>query len=220
MKSTVCIALVWLLLAFTMCLGTVALQMGQDTTPAAEGSLGRHLLLEGVPNFGEVTPMLYRGGQPTHQVFERLAQMGINIVVETGRSTRNAKPIKQLGMRYVFLPWYCPFPKDEVFARFLRLIRENPDKRIFVHCRLGSDRTGMMIAAYRMGAQGWTAEQAMKEMHSFGYGGMHHLMCPGAGGIREELSATFKEKPGISGTPLRCISKPAGVHSIKSGYMS
>ena len=143
--------------------------------------------------------MLYRGGQPTHGGFERLSEMGINIVVDVGRSRRDEKQIKQLGMRYVSLPWYCPFPKDDVFQRFLRLVKENPDKKIFVHCRLGDDRTGMMIAAYRMGAQGWTAERAMEEMHFFGYTAVHHLMCPGLEGYEKSFPARLKKNPSLRG---------------------
>src|SRR5258708_35836619 len=89
----------------------------------------------------------------------------------------------------------CPFPKDDVFARFLKLIKNNPDKKIFVHCRLGNDRTGMMIAAYRMGEQGWSAEQAMKEMHFFGYTSVHHLMCPGLAGDEKSFPDRLKESP-------------------------
>jgi protein tyrosine/serine phosphatase len=195
MKSTVWVFLVCLLLAFTMCVRAVPLQMGKDTAPTVERSVGRHLLLEGVPNFGEITPMLYRGGQPSREGFDRLAKMGINIVVDTGRSKRDEKQIKQLGMRYVRLAWYCPFPKDDVFARFLKLIKKNPDQKIFVHCRLGSDRTGMMIAAYRMGGQGWSAEQAMKEMHFFGYTSGHHLMCPGLAGYEKSFPERLKKSP-------------------------
>src|SRR5438128_7753691 len=77
-------------------------------------------------------------------------------------------------------------------CRFLELIRKNPDKKIFVHCRRGNDRTGMMIAAYRMGAQGWTADQAMKEMHFFGYTAVHHLMCPGLAGYEKSFPQRLK----------------------------
>jgi hypothetical protein len=167
------------LLAVTLCTGVRRYQTSNHTNTSQEHSIGRSLIAKGVPNFGEVTPTLYRGGQPSHEGFEALARMGVNIIVDTGRSKRDKKQIEHLGMRYVSLPWYCPFPKDEVFARLLELIRKNSGKKIFIHCRLGDDRTGMMIAAYRMGAQGWTADQAMKEMHFFGYTAVHHLMCPG-----------------------------------------
>jgi protein tyrosine phosphatase (PTP) superfamily phosphohydrolase (DUF442 family) len=199
MKLTVRILFFWLLLAFTICLGAAPPQIHKGTAPSADRSLGRHRVLHGVRNFGEVTPMLYRGGQPTHEGFERLSQMGINIVVDVGRSRRDEKQIKQLGMHYVSLPWYCPFPKDDVFKHFLKLVKENPDKKIFVHCRLGDDRTGMMIAAYRMGVQGWTAEEAMEEMHSFGYTAVHHLMCPGLAGYEKSFPELLKKNPSLQG---------------------
>ena len=162
---------------------------------AAQHTMGQHLKAKGIPNFGQVTPTLYRGGQPSAEGFEKLAHMGINIVVDTGRSKRDQTLIKSLGMVYVSLPWYCPFPRDEVFERFIKITRENPGKKIFVHCRLGDDRTGMMIAAYRMGQQGWTAKEAMQEMHEFGYRGVHHLMCPGLAGYEKSFPRRLQNEP-------------------------
>lgn len=147
--------------------------------PLQQPAMGRHLEAKGVANFGQVTPTLYRGGQPPSQGFESLADLGINIVVDTGRSKRDEGIVKKLGMRYVSLPWYCPLPRDKVFDQFVELVRNNPRKKIYVHCRFGDDRTGMMIAAYRMAEDGWTAKQAMAEMHEFGYTWYHHFMCPG-----------------------------------------
>lgn len=162
-------------------------------------AFGTRRSVSGVPHFGEVTPSLYRGGQPTHEGFEQLAKMGVNIIVDTGRSKRDEKLIQDLGMRYVPLPWYCPFPKDEVFAKFLEVIKNNPGKKTFVHCRLGEDRTGMMIASYRMGAQGWSAEEAMKEMNEFGYRGVHHLMCPGLGSYEKSFPKRLETNPVFDG---------------------
>lgn len=198
MKSAARILFLWLLLAFT-CLGVAALQIYKNTAPGVDRFFGRHRLIDGVGNFGEVTPMLYRGGQPTREGFERLSEMGIKIVIDVGRSKRDERQIEQLRMRYVSIPWHCPFPKDEIFQRFLKLVRENPDKKIFVHCRLGDDRTGMMIAAYRMAVQGWTAEQAMQEMHFFGYSGVHHLLCPGLGGYEKSFPSHLKKNPSLRG---------------------
>jgi len=162
---------------------------------AAQHTTGLHLTAKGVPNFGQVTPTLYRGGQPSARGFEKLAQMGIDMVVDTGQSKRDEKLIKNLRMAYISLPWHCPFPKDEVFERFLKITRENPGKKIFVHCRLGDDRTGMMIAAYRIGQQGWTAQEAMQEMHEFGFRGVHHLMCPGLASYEQSFPQRLQNKP-------------------------
>jgi tyrosine-protein phosphatase SIW14 len=169
-----------------------------DVTPSkpsvTQHTMGRHLKAKGIPNFGQVRPTLYRGGQPSAEGFEKLAHMGIEIVVDTGRSRRDETLIRNLGMTYISLPWYCPFPKDKVFAQFIEITRENRGKKIFVHCRLGDDRTGMMIAAYRMGQQGWTAKEAMQEMHEFGYRGVHHLMCPGLARYEKSFPERFKNE--------------------------
>jgi hypothetical protein len=180
--------------------GNASPQTDHLNIPTSKGSasrhtIGQHLKSKGIPNFGQVTPTLYRGGQPSAKGFETLARMGIAIVVDTGRSKRDAAMIRNLGMTYVSLPWYCPFPKDTVFARFIEITRQNPDKKIFVHCRLGDDRTGMMIAAYRMGQQGWTAKEAMQEMHEFGYRGIHHLMCPGLGRYEKGFPQRLQNSP-------------------------
>jgi tyrosine-protein phosphatase SIW14 len=181
-------------IASLMFVGAMCSQTARSSTEVAHTS-GTHRRLDGVTDFGEVKPNLFRGGQPTAEGFENLARLGIKIVVDTGRSTRDEKLITSLGMRYVSLPWYCPFPKDKVFADFLKIVKDNPDKEVFVHCRLGEDRTGMMIAAYRMAAEGWSAEDAMREMHEFGYRGIHHLMCPGLARYEKSFPRRLRDDP-------------------------
>src|SRR6266566_8331222 len=89
----------------------------------AEHSFARQLTLGGVPQFFEVTPKLYRGGQPTAEGFDSLARMGIGIVVDVRGSRKHERDVvTKLGMEYVPMPWHCPFPKDKIFARFLTLL--------------------------------------------------------------------------------------------------
>jgi tyrosine-protein phosphatase SIW14 len=170
------------------------------SSPTKEHSFGRRLTIEGVPNAGQVTANLYRGGQPTTTGFEALANMGINIVVDQrGSREGESERVAKLGMRYVSIPWHCPFPKDETFARFLILLRQNPGKKVFVHCRLGDDRTGMMVAAYRMAEQNWTAAEAKKEMEAFGFSMPHHLICPSLSSYEESFPQRFNFDPGFDG---------------------
>jgi len=106
---------------------------------------------KGHHHFGEVTPHLYRGGLLRGDGLKALKRLGINIVVDThANDTSEERDARSLGMKYVAIPWHCPWPKDEVFAKFLKVLHENKGKKVFVHCRLGDDRTGMMVAAYRM----------------------------------------------------------------------
>ena len=51
------------------------------------------------------------------------------------------------------------------------LLRANPERGVFVHCQHGKERTGTMVAVYRMTLERWTPEQALAEMESFGIRG-------------------------------------------------
>jgi len=171
-------------------------QTGTGNAPVADRSIAQRLEIVGVPNAGEVTPNLYRGGHPNARGFATLANMGVNIVVDLrGLSKEELQQVNKLGMQYVSIPGLCPFPRDEAFARFLQLIRQNPGKKVFVHCRLGDDRAGMTIAAYRMAEQGWTAQEAMKEMQAYGFSQSHHFICPGLASYEASFPRRFRSSP-------------------------
>jgi len=144
-------------------------------------AIGQKMALKGIPNFGQVTPTLYRGAQPSDEGVEALKKLGVEIVVDLrGSASRQEEAsATRLGMKYISIPSHCPFPKDEPLARFLTVVRDNPGKKVFVHCRLGDDRTGIAVASYRMAMEGWNAEEAFHEMETFGFRGIHHVICPG-----------------------------------------
>ena len=170
------------------------------TTPPPAHSRAEKRKIQGLPKFGQVTPTLFRGAQPTHEGFKTLAGMGIDIVVDArhhGAGTEAAE-VRQLGMQYVAIPWHCPAPRDEVFVKFLKLLQDNPNKKVFVHCHLGEDRTGMMIAAYRMAAQGWTADEAMLEMQQFGFSSAHQVLCPGLTSYEKEFPDHLRTNPAFA----------------------
>ncbi len=151
----------------------------------------------GLPNFGEVTPNLFRGGQPGADGLKALKKMGVSIVVDMrgGHSEHEKRAAEELGMEYVSIPWHCPLPSDEPFVKFLKVVEQNPGKKIFVHCRLGDDRTGMAIASYRMAEEGWSADEALKEMELFGFTGAHHMICPGLEPYEKSFPNHLKSNP-------------------------
>ena len=201
-----------LLVSFAPSVGAAPFQAEQPKTPAVEHAMGIRMKAKGVPNFGQVTPNLYRGGQPGSEGLQALKDVGVNLVVDLrGSASKDEEATAtKLGMQYVSIPSHCPFPKDEAFAKFLRVLRENSGKKAFVHCRLGDDRTGMAVAAYRMAEEGWSADEAMKEMKAFGFSTMHHAMCPGLADYEESFpqrlktSRAFKElQPYGSNTTMK-----------------
>jgi tyrosine-protein phosphatase SIW14 len=173
--------------------------VSQDTktTPPTQHSMGSRKDYVGLMNFAEVSPKLFRGGQPGADGLKALKKMGIDIIVDMrgSKSSHEQRAVKELGMEYVAIPWHCPFPADPIFARFLKLIQDNPKKKIFVHCRLGDDRTGMAIAAYRMADEGWSAEEALKEMRAFGFKGWHRAVCPTLGFYEKHFPEHLKTNP-------------------------
>ena len=182
------------LLSSALCLGAAAYQADKEAPSPQEHAMGNRMKAKGISNFGQVTPNLYRGAQPSPEGLAALQRLGVSLVVDLRGTTNKDEEATaaKLGMQYVSIPSHCPFPKDEPFAKFLRVLRENSGKKAFVHCRLGDDRTGMAVAAYRMAEEGWSADEAMKEMRTFGFGTMHHAMCPGLAGYEESFPQRLK----------------------------
>jgi protein tyrosine/serine phosphatase len=52
---------------------------------------------------------------------------------------------------------------------FLRLVNNQANWPVFVHCKGGRHRTGEMTAIYRITHDGWTAEQAYDEMKKYDF---------------------------------------------------
>jgi hypothetical protein len=105
-----------------------------DKHESVPGKSGMNIDKNLIPDFAEVTPTLYRGAQPKQRGFEALVRMGVQIVVDLrGNRESEREEVTRLGMQYVPMHWQCSFPKDIIFADFLTLIRNNPEKKIFVH---------------------------------------------------------------------------------------
>jgi tyrosine-protein phosphatase SIW14 len=185
------------ILAATLCAAADAYPAAHTSSVRTKQSNPNKSMHENLPNFGEATTTLCHGGQPSKNGFRILSKMGVNIVVDLrGNRESERKIVTSLGMQYVAIPWHCSFPRDESFAKFLTLLRNNPGKKIFVHCRLGDDRTAMMIASYRMAEEGWPAERAEKEMERFGFSFVHRrLICPGLSSYEEKFPHRFKTRP-------------------------
>ena len=130
--------------------------------------------LRGLPNFGRVTENLYRGRQPTSDGFNTLHAMGVGIVVvlrEDGTEIPTEKrQLESLGMKSIEIPWSANHESSSAqIIEFLDLVRANPDTKIFVHCRRGAERTGVMIATYRIAVEHKPVAEAVSEMRRYHY---------------------------------------------------
>jgi protein-tyrosine phosphatase len=150
------------------------------TSAAATPAVGAPALsshgVEGIKNFGQVTPRLYRGAQPAGKGYELLEKMGVDVIVdfrnEKDLIERERQAVESRHIRFISIPW-SPFhdPTTDQVRQFFQILHENVDKRVFVHCEVGADRSGAMIALYRIAAQGWTVDDAVREMKAYHFHG-------------------------------------------------
>ena len=177
-----------LFLTSTLWLCSAIAQAPSHNRPPQQREMGSRKHYVGLPNFAEVSPNL---------LLEALKKMGVGVVIDMRgtKSSHEQLAVRKLGMEYIAIPWHCPFPSDAIFARFLKVIHEHPKKKVFVHCRLGDDRTGMAVAVYRMANEGWSADEALKEMEEFGFRGKHHLICPTLEFYEKRFPEHFRENP-------------------------
>jgi tyrosine-protein phosphatase SIW14 len=145
----------------------------------------------GLPNFGRVTDNLYRGGQPTSDGFNALHAMGVGIVVDLREKPTDMdekRQVESLGMKSVDIPWSANHePSSDQIVQFLDLVRANPDTKIYVHCRRGADRTGVMIASYRVAVEHKSVADAVSEMHRYRYDWL----------FRSQLKRYIESLPGL-----------------------
>ena len=126
-----------------------------------------------LPNFHQVNSQLYRGAQPKSDGIKRLAQMGVKTIVNlreaNGQARAEEAEARAAGLRYFNIPlreWGRP--TDEQVERVLRILNSSENQPVFVHCRLGADRTGLVVAIYRITHDGWTGERAKAEAKKYG----------------------------------------------------
>jgi protein tyrosine phosphatase (PTP) superfamily phosphohydrolase (DUF442 family) len=151
-----------------ICLGTIACTGGPQTTATTRPGLGAPAF-RGVPNFAKVSDDLYRGAQPTREGFIALKQMGVRTIVNLREDDDD---VHGLGFKYVKLPCSGWSVGARQVIQFLKVIADPANRPVFVHCRQGADRTGCAVAAYRIVEEGWRAEDAIREMRTFGFHGI------------------------------------------------
>lgn len=128
---------------------------------------------EELPNFHQVNQQLYRGAQPKKNGLKRLTDLGIKTIVnlraDDGLSRDEESEARAAGMRYFNVPLKeTGRPTHAEVQRALRILDTPENQPVFVHCRLGADRTGLIIAVYRISHDGWTSERAKAEAKHYG----------------------------------------------------
>ena len=129
--------------------------------------------LEASENLFQVAPCFYRSAQPDATAMKAYEGMGIRTVINLRgmhSDDDEAKGTSLILRRIAINTWDIT---DEHVVGVLALLRTE-QKPVLLHCMHGADRTGLMVAMYRIVEQGWTKEAALDELKNGGYG--YHSM--------------------------------------------
>jgi len=166
--------------------------------PAFSGSS-----VPGIHNFYKVNEHVYRGAQPTEEGFKYLAKIGVKTVIDlrgVGEGRMNeASVVTAAGMTYINIPMTGLTPPTEAeITRILGILEDGTTGPVFVHCQRGADRTGAVIASYRIDHDGWDNHRALKEAMA---NGMSFFQLPRQGFIRNFRARTVEAKT-VSADPV------------------
>jgi tyrosine-protein phosphatase SIW14 len=142
----------------------------------------------GINNFHAVDQQVYRGAQPTDEGFQYLSKLGVKVILDLrehdGRARAEERVVTADGMRYVNIPMTGLRPPSAADTdKILKLLEDSSAGPVFVHCKRGADRTGAVIAAYRIAHDKWDNARALKEAMS---NGMRWMQFP-----RQKYISTF-----------------------------
>jgi len=131
--------------------------------------------LTGLSNVGRVARGIYRGAQPEAAGYATLQKLGIRTVINLRTTLSEKKEVEAAGMRSIEVPLNILRDPDPLAIRkVVALLADPANQPVFVHCRQGQDRTGAVVAVYRMEMEGWAMPEAAAEMQAFGFNNIWH----------------------------------------------
>jgi len=136
----------------------------------------------GLPNFKIVNDRILRGGQPSDDGFKKLAERGVKTVVDLRWINEHSIPhekeiVEADGMRFISVPMKgLSAPTQEQMTKVLSILEDSNSWPVFIHCRRGSDRTGTVLACYRISHDHWQNQKALEEAKAYGLSSFERAM--------------------------------------------
>ncbi len=128
-----------------------------------------------IPRYQVVSEGIFRGGRPTigdHAQIKRNNNIKtiINLENDMRQAAIDQSESAKVGINFYSEPMSAfKEPNDEQVARVLKALTNKEYYPIFIHCKHGEDRTGMIIGLYRVFVEKWTPQQAYEEMLKNGF---------------------------------------------------
>lgn len=172
-----------------------------------------------VPNLYRIEDGLFRGAQPSPTGFRELAALGVRNVLDLAGGSGDVRFVSDGSVKLFHVPMSAWGLRNDLVVKALRIMTEPENRPLMIHCAHGADRTGALVALYRVVVQGWTKEQAVREMNEGGYhhNGLfrnldHYVMNVNVDALRQELGVLIvPPPPSVSGTLATLPSSAASI---------
>jgi protein tyrosine/serine phosphatase len=160
-----------IIFVFTWVFLSIGIAWANASSSKRASTSAQPIHLEGVSNLYKISDDLYRSGQPSAAGLRNLEAMGIKTILNLrcfhwDRFFTSGEP--DCKYEHIYFKAWHPEVKDVV--RFLRIVTDHSRTPVLVHCHRGSERAGTMVAVYRIAVQGWSKEEAIREMTEGGFG--------------------------------------------------
>ena len=121
-------------------------------------------------NLFQINDSIYRSEQPSKKGFRELEALGVKTIINFRRMKDDVRKTKGTDLHLERIPLKASTLKESDILEVLRIIHK-AEKPILIHCWHGSDRTGVISAAYRVVFDNWPKEKAIEEFRypEFGY---------------------------------------------------
>lgn len=125
-------------------------------------------------NIHKVDAGVYRGSQPDDKTFKQLENTSIKEILNLRRYNSDNDEAKNTTLKLHHVKMRAEAINEDHLLNALKIIK-NRDGDILIHCWHGSDRTGAVVAMYRIIYQNWTKEEAINELKNgeYGYHGIY-----------------------------------------------
>ena len=124
-----------------------------------------------VQNLYRVDQALFRSAQPNVAGFRDLEALGVKTVLDVAGGDGDDQSSRGTKLKLFHVPMSAFGLRDDRVLEALRILTDPQNQPVVIHCQHGADRTGAIVALYRIVVQGWSKEDAVREMNE---GGFHH----------------------------------------------